>query len=527
MKQLTKISQFNVASKLLFLLLVVIINTATISAQEPYLKFDLVSKYTNFPYVVAITAFENKVWIGSSEGLWQINEPKDSAAMYANIYTIDTISLEKVDLKDSILVKKEHPKKFVYSIAVKDTNEVWVGDIDGYVYQVKGKEVAFNKRVSTQPLRNISWVDSTKTKLLLIYPSTYGDSKTANEHNIYTLDIDTKKVEKDTLLNKNHSRKEATKVFLEALATNNKDEIYLATNIGLVAYNTKTKKHEKISNDNSYKVTVNRETKEVYALSIKGNQTYFVAYSLTNFKELRSFILPPTNNKERMRVMYLDNLGYIWLASNSANIIYFKATEQNSDLLLLSNAAKISALTTNNTIVSVTDIVQTKDSSIWITTGAGLCRYGIKKIAPIIKVEKKDSIVAEKYTVANLSFGISDTIINREAHDDLNMMVKKINRDTSLLIRINGHTDMPIFADKATPADSTKAWADMQLLSEARARAVFTYLKNKGVSEKRMEVKGYGASQPLNTPTEPVIKNQAVTHSPNRRVEIEFIKTTN
>lgn len=492
-----------------------------VSAQDPYLKFDLVEKQLTKAAIISISAIEDDVWIGNSEGLLHMKLPKDSPAVYSNTCIIDTIILAKIDSSAKKLLP---PKKLIYSIAIKDSNEVWLSDIEGRLYCIRNKKLVFDTCcIESMPLRLISWANAEKTKLHLVYPTNN------NDHNIHTIDIMSKKVEKDTELNKNNAKKQSNKCFLEGLATDNKDEIYLATNIGLMAYNAKNKEIEKISDDNTYKVIANIKQNEIYALSIIGNQTHFVVYSLDKHRKIRSFILPEVNNKERMSTMYLDNLGYIWLGSTSANIFYFKATAQNpaQNFFNLSNAAKMAGVTTNNTAVSLIDIVQTKDSSIWIATSVGLFRYGVLKIAPVVKIEKKDSIVAEKYAIANLSFEIGDSVINRDAYDNLNVIAKKMARDSMLILRINGHTDMPNFSDTATLADSIKAWEDMQTLSEVRARAVFQYLAKKGVSEERMEAKGYGASQPLNTPTAPTNKNNPATHSPNRRVEIEFIKISN
>lgn len=85
-----------------------------------------------------------------------------------------------------------------------------------------------------------------------------------------------------------------------------------------------------------------------------------------------------------------------------------------------------------------------------------------------------------------------------------------------VLIQIDGHTDTtPIV--KAT---TKKTHGDNMGLSAHRALAVFRYLRAKGVAERNMYIRGFGATWP--------VANNATTASKakNRRTEILFIPAT-
>ena len=78
--------------------------------------------------------------------------------------------------------------------------------------------------------------------------------------------------------------------------------------------------------------------------------------------------------------------------------------------------------------------------------------------------------------------------------------------DPRLHIRINGHTD------------SVGTESYNQKLSIRRAQSVRKYLENKGIASDRMEIRGFGETQPLNDNATP--EKRAL----NRRVEFELLK---
>lgn len=75
-------------------------------------------------------------------------------------------------------------------------------------------------------------------------------------------------------------------------------------------------------------------------------------------------------------------------------------------------------------------------------------------------------------------------------------------------VRIESHVDTPT---------RKMGKVDPQALTDARAKAVFNYLNNKGIRDDRLEAKGYGASQPLVPNLSE--RNRAI----NRRIELTII----
>ncbi|MCE2773663.1 MAG: OmpA family protein, partial [Bacteroidetes bacterium] len=83
--------------------------------------------------------------------------------------------------------------------------------------------------------------------------------------------------------------------------------------------------------------------------------------------------------------------------------------------------------------------------------------------------------------------------------------VKLMQDVPSLRIEISGHTD-------SKGADDYN-----QRLSESRAKAVVEYVVSKGIKANRMEYKGYGETQPIDSnDTDPGRAN-------NRRTEFKII----
>jgi outer membrane protein OmpA-like peptidoglycan-associated protein len=90
------------------------------------------------------------------------------------------------------------------------------------------------------------------------------------------------------------------------------------------------------------------------------------------------------------------------------------------------------------------------------------------------------------YPVIHFDVGVAN--IKNEFYPVLDDMVKVIDKYSSPVI-IEGHTD--------TSPIKTREYPNNQVLSEARAKAVKKYLATKGISVKRMTIKGFGESIPI------------------------------
>jgi len=105
----------------------------------------------------------------------------------------------------------------------------------------------------------------------------------------------------------------------------------------------------------------------------------------------------------------------------------------------------------------------------------------------------------------NITFATGKHDINPGFHNVLDSVTLVLNEYDQTAIRVVGHTD------------STGSLALNEALSEQRAGSVARYLRQKQVSEGRMQVSGYG-------PRYPIASNDNVEgRQANRRVELELV----
>lgn len=102
----------------------------------------------------------------------------------------------------------------------------------------------------------------------------------------------------------------------------------------------------------------------------------------------------------------------------------------------------------------------------------------------------------------NISFGTSNAVLTTKSNASLDQVVRIMNENPGLRIRVEGHTDNAGNAD-----------ANMKL-SEDRATAVKDYLVNKGISADRIMVEGFGGTQPI------ADNNTSGGRMKNRRIEL-------
>lgn len=118
--------------------------------------------------------------------------------------------------------------------------------------------------------------------------------------------------------------------------------------------------------------------------------------------------------------------------------------------------------------------------------------------------------------LANVFFDLGKANLRNESFVELNNLVDFLQKNPTLSIEISGHTD--------NRGDAT---ANVTLSTE-RAKAVYQYLCDKGIAQKRLTYKGYGASQPINTSediakiTDALAREKA--HQMNRRTEYKLLK---
>ena len=85
----------------------------------------------------------------------------------------------------------------------------------------------------------------------------------------------------------------------------------------------------------------------------------------------------------------------------------------------------------------------------------------------------------------NIFFASGSAILKPESAGELLKLYDLLQTNPKMNIQINGHTD-DVGADAANLT-----------LSEKRAKAVYEYLIEKGITNTRLKYKGYGESQPI------------------------------
>lgn len=113
--------------------------------------------------------------------------------------------------------------------------------------------------------------------------------------------------------------------------------------------------------------------------------------------------------------------------------------------------------------------------------------------------------VGKTIKLENLNFVPESPMLLKESFVSLEKLHSFMNENPTVRIEIQGHVNSP--GNKKDPKD--------QILSEARANSVKSYLVNKGVAKDRITSKGYGNTRMLY----PVPRNEQEQRA-NRRVEI-------
>jgi OmpA-OmpF porin, OOP family len=104
----------------------------------------------------------------------------------------------------------------------------------------------------------------------------------------------------------------------------------------------------------------------------------------------------------------------------------------------------------------------------------------------------------------NVLFDYDSQKLLQDSYHELNEVIAILKEHPDLKIKISGHTD------------NSGSDRYNQTLSERRAQSVKNYLISQGISEGRIQTKGYGKSKPIVTGTNEKSKKM------NRRVEVQF-----
>ncbi|PCI96812.1 MAG: hypothetical protein COB15_09010 [Flavobacteriales bacterium] len=130
----------------------------------------------------------------------------------------------------------------------------------------------------------------------------------------------------------------------------------------------------------------------------------------------------------------------------------------------------------------------------------GTAQKPYRKDVPLQKIEVNKSVVLK-----NVFFDTDKFNLKQKSKIELDKLVSFLTKNTTVKIELGGHTDN---------VGSTQS---NQILSENRAKAVYDYLREKGVAADRLTAKGYGDTMPISDNT--TEKGRAK----NRRSEFKII----
>lgn len=126
---------------------------------------------------------------------------------------------------------------------------------------------------------------------------------------------------------------------------------------------------------------------------------------------------------------------------------------------------------------------------------------------PIIhEIRLKPVKVGESVVLRNIFFETGSFDLLPTSTAELNKLAELLGQNENLRIEIGGHTD-----------DVGEA-SDNQILSENRAKAVYQYLIENGISEDRLSYKGYGETQPIEE------NSTEEGRAANRRTEFKVVE---
>jgi outer membrane protein OmpA-like peptidoglycan-associated protein/Tol biopolymer transport system component len=118
--------------------------------------------------------------------------------------------------------------------------------------------------------------------------------------------------------------------------------------------------------------------------------------------------------------------------------------------------------------------------------------------------------------LANVFFDLTKATLRQESYVELEKLLDFLTKNPSMKIEISGHTDT-----RGDDKENMKLSAD-------RAKAVYDYLVNKGISADRLSHKGYGESKPMISDAEisklATEKEREAAHQSNRRTEYRVVK---
>ncbi|HYG03127.1 MAG TPA: OmpA family protein [Chryseosolibacter sp.] len=108
--------------------------------------------------------------------------------------------------------------------------------------------------------------------------------------------------------------------------------------------------------------------------------------------------------------------------------------------------------------------------------------------------------------LTNVIFEVGKSKIDPESFEELDVLMKMMNENPTMIVQLEGHTD---YLGNAK---------ENLRLSQQRVESVKEYLVEKGINRSRLKTKAFGGAQPLSR------DNTPEAHRLNRRVEVRILQ---
>lgn len=458
---------------------------------QVFLPVDLVSDHSDdkLPVHSIFVGEDNHKWIGTENGVYQIEEVTEEALVNANEFLPKT----------SILLIKKNSNNKVWFVTY--ANEVTILDTKTNTQEKQNFDFLKGKIVS-----NLAF--STDSKTVWIASRGKGLWKKTGSN--------------------------ATKVEIKNSGENINDIIFFN---GMIWAATETGLYYSNSTDKKYKFKSISDFTKGSKMTVYKNQLWVLGYdkkdkgtlkTTKDGKKWTSYSLSAAFEYQVPNIMEFDSKGNLWVAADRVAKFEVFGNKKWTEFGEKQGFQSKSALS----------LAVDKNDNIWVgTEGRGLfvrVNYPEKltkkednqitknenteqeieivssleelkeenNLAEILSTEKIEVIKGKKLRL-KVQFRTAKADILPEYEEELNELVIFMNKNTEIRILIEGHT--------APVGNAGKN----QELSEQRATEVRNYLIQKGINQNRIRTVGYGGSRPISTNPEQMKEN--------RRVEVIFV----
>lgn len=236
-------------------------------------------------------------------------------------------------------------------------------------------------------------------------------------------------------------------------------------------------------------------------IAADGKTTYYATDCNAESTDIYSFIMP--ENTRPIPVSYITGRIYDKQSNKNLSAEFFLMNNQTEDTIMQSKSEDgnymVCLPTGNNYAFNIDKKGYLFHSVNFDLTKTHSAEKPYKLDIPLTKIN-----VGEVVILKNIFFKTDSYNLLPQSAVELKKILDFAKLNSQLILEIRGHTD-------------NVGNADYNLkLSEKRAKAVYDYLVNNGVSKNRLSYKGYGQNIPVTD------NNSAENRAKNRRTELKI-----